>query len=268
MNQPYQLPPEDESRPSQSPQPPATRRIAVRMPVSEPRLTYALLGAIVLIFLYYFRMPAREQVLFLGDWAKINALIRDGEYYRLVSSMFLHLNLMHIIFNGYALYVLGRDVEALFGTSRFAIMYLLGGLSGSLASFIFTDAPSVGASGAIFAIFGADMVYFYHHRHLHGAAGRKHLSQLVVLMVINLALGFFASTGATNFRIDNAGHIGGLVGGVVLAWFIGPDYQVKQDSTAASGFTVVDENPLKRWALPSFLYAVGLAALTVYAVTA
>ncbi len=265
MKHPFQ-PPQPSGDSPEPPQPPGVRRVAVRMTVAEPRLTYVLLGVIVLIFFYFFSLSAREQVLFLSDWAKINEMIREGEYYRLFTSMFLHLNLTHIIFNGYALFVLGRDVEALFGLPRFAIIYLLGGLSGSLASFIFTAAPSVGASGAIFAIFGAQMVYFYQHRALHGTAGRRHLTHLIVLMMINLGLGFFASTGATNFRIDNAGHIGGLLGGVILAWFIGPAYQVQRDPTAESGFSVVDKNPVGRWALASGIYAVGLAALMAYAV--
>lgn len=248
-------------------QPPrVVRRIAVQLPVAEPRLVYGLLGVIVLIFLYSFSLSPVERNLFFSDWAKVNPAIRDGEYYRLFTSMFLHLNLTHILFNGYALYVLGRDVESLFGTARFAVIYFLGGLSGSLASFVFTDAPSVGASGAIFAIFGAEMVYFYQHRALHGERGRQHLNQLVILMVINLALGFFSS--ATTFRIDNAGHIGGLVGGLVLTWFIGPHYNVQADPTAEVGLRVVDQNPLQRWAMASVVYALALAVALVYAVTA
>jgi rhomboid protease GluP len=263
----YEQPPDD--RQPRMPTP-GLRRIAVRLPVNPPRLTYLLLGINVLIFLYYFSLSnGLEQYQFLYDWGKVNALIQDGEYYRLFTSMFLHLNLMHIFFNGYALYILGNDVEGLFGTPRFALVYFLGGLSGSLASFIFNDALSVGASGAIFAVFGADMVYFYQHRELHGEAGRRHLNQLVILMVINLALGLFSATGATNnFRIDNAAHIGGLIGGVVLAWFIAPNYNVQQDPTVQGGLKVVDTNPIERWALPSVLYAAGLVVAVVYAVSA
>ncbi|NLX10839.1 MAG: rhomboid family intramembrane serine protease [Chloroflexi bacterium] len=259
----YQPPPSPDSEP----EPPAPfRRIAVRMPVVVPRLTYLLLGGIVLIYLYYMALSPLEKNAFLSDWAKVNEPIRNGEYYRLVSSMFLHLNLMHILFNGYALYIIGRDVESLFGHVRFAIIYFLGGLSGALASFVFTDAPSVGASGAIFAIFGAEMIYFYKHRHLHGDAGRQHLRQLILLMVLNLGLGLFST--ATNFRIDNAGHIGGLVGGVVLAWFIAPEYNVQRDPAVEGGLRVVDQNPMPRWALSSVLYAAGLAAVLAYAITA
>ena len=153
------------------------------------------------------------------------------------------------------------------GTVRFAVIYLLGGLSGSLASFIFTDAPSVGASGAIFAIFGAEMVYFYQNRELHGERGRRHLNQLVFLMAAS-TWRWASSRTQTDFSIDNAGHIGGLVGGVVLTWFIGPRYNVQADPSGRSGLSVVDANPVQRWVMPSVVYAVGLTVLVVYAIAA
>lgn len=268
----YRLRPTPDQRqpappPQQTPPPPGFRRVAVHLPVSSPRLTYALLAVIVLIYLYYMSLTNLvAQNEFLAQWAKVNEAIRGGEYYRLLTSMFLHLNLMHVVFNGYALYIIGRDVEALFGHVRFAIIFFLGGLSGSLASFVFTSAPSVGASGAIFAVFGAEMVYFYQHRRLHGELGRRHLNQLIIVMLMNLALGVFSQ--ATAYKIDNAGHIGGLVGGVVLAWFIGPHYDVQADPAAEGGHRVVDQNPVQRWALPSLIYAAALAAVMAYAVSA
>ena len=267
----YQFPPSsDQQQQPASPQtpPPGFRRVAVRLPVSPPHLTYVLLGIIVVIYLYFMSLASTPgaQNEFLARWAKVNEPIRNGEYYRLLTSMFLHLNLMHIVFNGYALYIIGRDVEALFGHARFAIIYFLGGLSGALESFVFTSAPSVGASGAIFAVFGAEMVYFYQHRRLHGELGRRHLNQLIIIMMLNLALGVFSQ--ATAYKIDNAGHIGGLIGGVVLAWFIGPHYDVQADPTAEGGRRVVDQNPIRRWALPSLIYAAALAAVMAYAVSA
>jgi rhomboid protease GluP len=264
---PQQRPPSTEPPPEPPQQYGGLRRVAVRMPLAEPRLTYALLAVIVLIFMYFLSLPFEGQSEFLTRWAKVNDLIREGEPYRLLTSMFLHLNLMHILFNGYALFVIGRDVEALFGHVRFALIYFLGGLSGSLASFVFTDAPSVGASGAIFAIFGAEMVYFYQNRKLHGEMGRRHLNQLIFLMLLNLGLGFFSSA-TSGFRLDNAGHIGGLVGGVVLAWFIGPEFEVAQDASTVTGLRVVDRNEPRQWAGVSLAYAVGLVAMTVYAVAA
>jgi len=257
----------DPNTPPTEPPSGSVRRVAIRMPLAEPRLMYVLLAVIVLIFLYYISLPPLGKAEFLTRWAKVNELIRNGEPYRLFTSMFLHLNLMHILFNGYALYVIGRDVEALFGHVRFALIYFLGGLSGSLASFVFTDAPSVGASGAIFAIFGAEMVYFYQNRQLHGEMGRRHLNQLIFLMLLNLGLGFFSSA-TSGFRLDNAGHLGGLIGGIVLAWFIGPEYEVARDPEIDGGLRVVDQNQIRQWAWMSAAYAAALAAITVYAVTA
>lgn len=245
---------------------PRQRWIAVELPLATPRLVYVLLAIIVLVSLYFFSLPESGQAQFLYDWAKVNELIRDGEYYRMFTSMFLHLTLMHLFFNGYALYLLGRDVESLFGTARFAVIYFLGGLTGSLASFLFSDAPSVGASGAIFAIFGAEIVYFYRHRALHGEAGRRHLSQLIMLMVFNLALGLFSSAGVASFRIDNAAHLGGLAGGALLAWLIGPIYRIKADYQAAAGFSVTDTNAFQRWSLLALVYAASFVVVATYAV--
>ncbi len=244
------------------------RRIAIRFPVAQPRLTYVLLGVNLLIFMYYFSLPQIDQLRFLIDYGKVNEAIVAGEYYRLFTAMFLHLDLSHMLLNGLALYIFGRDVEALFGSVRFGIIYLLGGLSGSLASFVFTDGVSVGASGAIFAIFGAEIVYLYHHRDLHGTGGRNLLTRLIFFMVLELSIGFIGEAGIGNFRIDNAGHIGGLVGGVVLAWFIAPAYRVMRDPAHPDHLRIVDENPFKRWRLPSLIYALALGVVIVYAVAA
>jgi rhomboid protease GluP len=237
------------------------------MKVTEPRLTYGLLAANVLIFMYFFSLSAADQVSFFDRWAKVNEAIKHGDYYRLLSSMFLHLNVTHILVNGYSLYILGRDIEALFGRARFLVIYFLGGLSASLASFIFTPAPSLGASGAIFALFGAEMVYFYQHRALHGTMGRRHLNQLVFLLIFNLTLGFLPSS-VSNFRLDNAAHIGGLIGGMILTLLIGPAYNVQRDPTAEGGLRVADNNPMQRWASLAALYAVGLVIAVIYAVSA
>lgn len=243
------------------------RRIPVRFPVTTPRLMYALLAINVAIFLYYFRLPVREQILFLLDWGKVNERILDGETYRLFTAMFLHLDLTHMLLNGLALYVFGRDVEMLLGSVRFGVIYLLGGLSGSLASFVFTDGLSVGASGAIFAIFGAEIVYLYHHRTLHGPGGQRLFSRLLLFMVLELAIGFVGASGIGEFRIDQAGHVGGLVGGIVLTWFIGPAYRIARDVEHGGELSVVDENPLRRWAPYAALYALLLLVITTYAIS-
>lgn len=245
---------------------PAPQRVIMRLPTMRPVVTYTLLAINILIFAYYTSLPELRQTQFLTDWGKVNHLIREGEYYRLLTAMFLHLDLMHIFFNGWALLMLGRDVEGLYGSARFALIYLLGGLTGSLASLVFTDALSVGASGAIFAIFGADMVYFFLHRELHGQAGRQHLTQLIFLMVIIMVQGFVSAAGIGKFGIDNAGHVGGLVGGLVLAWFISPAYTIERDASVESGLILVDGNPIERWAPFAGAYAIALFALTAFAI--
>lgn len=130
---------------------------------------------------------------------------RNGEYYRMLTSAFLHAGLMHLGFNMFALYLFGSQVESILGIPRFVGLYLLAALGGSAAS-LFFSAPnqfSLGASGAVFGIFGAYFVL---------ARDRGlDTSQVGGLIVINLILG------AVVPQIDNAAHIGGLVTGAAVA---------------------------------------------------
>jgi rhomboid protease GluP len=274
--------------PQQQPAPVGAPRqqlsVRVTLPTVQPILVYIILGLIVLVFLYsqslstdsvpdnltnrqeslmtYVGQTLSERDLFLAQWAKINDLVyEEGEYYRLFTSMFLHLDFVHILFNAYALYLFGRDVEGLFGHIRFAIVYILGGLAGSVGSLLYTDAWSIGASGAIFAVFGAMGVYLYQHRHFYGEVANRRLTQMAFLGVVNIIFGL-----APGNRIDNAAHIGGLVGGIVLAWFIAPEFELKRDETDVSPtVTVVDTNTPAKWIIVPVLFAVGLIASVVYA---
>ena len=231
-------------------------RVRVTIPTVEPILTYILLGAIVLIYLLTQSMSPRELDIFFQNWAKINNRVYEGEYYRLLTSMFLHLNLTHILFNGYALFLFGREVERIFGHVRFAIIYFLGGLSGSVGSLLYTDAPSIGASGAIFAVFAAMGVYFYHHRQLYGQSAQVRLTQMAVLAIINIVFGFIPS-----MRIDNAAHIGGLLGGIVLAWFICPE--LKLEGISSMEPEVVDVNKPENWIVVPVIYAIALVIVVL-----
>ncbi|KIY22337.1 rhomboid family intramembrane serine protease [Mesobacillus subterraneus] len=140
--------------------------------------------------------------------AKFNPLILEGEWWRFFTPVIIHIGLLHLFMNTLALYYLGTMVERLYGNGRFFVIYILAGFSGVLASFISSPNLSAGASGAIFGCFGA-LLYF-------GVAKPKlfwrtlGLNTLVVLG-INLAFGF------TVPGIDNAGHLGGLVGGFAAA---------------------------------------------------
>ena len=150
--------------------------------------------------------------------AKVNQLVVQGQVWRLFTAMFLHIGVLHLLFNLYALNALGPLVEGYFGSVRYLAIYLLAGLFGSLASFAFSPAISAGASGAIFGLAGAITVYFLRYRENFGARGRAILQNMLMVIGINLVFGFVAP------GIDNWGHMGGLIGGGVVTWGLLPRY--------------------------------------------
>lgn len=246
-----------ESEPQHPPQPSPSR---MRIQLYQPIFTYAILVIIALIFFYYRSLPPLEQALFVRSWAKINDAVYEGEYYRLFTAMFLHLDLSHIVFNGLALYIFGRDVEGLFGHTRFLIIYFLGGLAGSVGSLIYTNAPSIGASGAVFALFSALGVHFYQHRELYGPYAAIRVRQMVVLAAINILFGLSPGT-----RIDNAAHMGGLIGGFILAWFISPEFQRHASFLGPNQLVIMDTNPPTKWFFVPIVFSVVLILLVAYA---
>ena len=167
--------------------------------------------------------------------AKINQLVAAGEVWRLFTAMFLHIGVIHLLFNLYALNSLGPLVEAYFGHLRFTAIYLIGGLFGSLASYAFSPAPSAGASGAVFALAGAITVYFLKYRENFGARGRAILNNMFVVIAINLVFGLSQS------GIDNWGHIGGLVGGALVTAGLLPVYQ--RPAVVTYGINTMEEEP-------------------------
>jgi rhomboid protease GluP len=145
------------------------------------------------------------------------AAVADGEYWRLWSVTLLHGDFLHLAFNMYALYLAGSIVERWYGSIRFGLFYLACAAAGSTASFVFgSDVPSVGASGAIFGLFGILLGAGWVH-HPVDRQSRGIMSQLLVLVVINIAFGF-----ASGSRIDNAAHLGGLAAGLWLGALIPP----------------------------------------------
>lgn len=250
---------------------PRSQAIPVGMPDLQPRFTAILLGLIVLVYLagQIITVPAQffniNGVLYPvtsgEDWlffsgAKINELILgEGQYYRLLTMMFLHADLIHLAFNGYALWIFGQTVERFFGHGRFLAVYFLGGLTASVASLLFSSVPSVGASGAIFAIFGAEIVFIYQHRKIFGVGGQQRLNNLLFVLGFNMLIGF------TSTRIDNWAHIGGLVAGAALTWLIGPQFSVGHDPGTApqpEAPQLVDGRPSQAWAVTSVLWTGGL----------
>jgi membrane associated rhomboid family serine protease len=135
--------------------------------------------------------------------------VADGQFWRLFTAMFLHANVLHIAFNGYALYLFGSMIESNLGRTRMVIVYAVTGFLASAVSYAFVGVGGlgVGASGAIFGIFGAFIAYNYRRRHLAIASANLRWAATMLLLNALLAFGFR--------EIDWRAHLGGLVAGVV-----------------------------------------------------
>jgi rhomboid protease GluP len=201
---------------------PTEQRPGLRLPLARPIVTYVLLGILVLIFiadLVLTQLFGDRIVFILG--AQWNQDVGAGWYWQLLTATFLHAGLTHLAFNGYALYVLGRDIESLYGSLWFTVLYFLAGLAGSAAWYVFGSAdPSVGASGAIFGLMGAEAAFFLRNRGLFGSFARQRLRNVLVLLVINFIIGF------TIPNINYVAHLGGLVAGFLVGLVLTPSYVV------------------------------------------
>lgn len=142
--------------------------------------------------------------------------ILNGEYYRLLSCVFMHGGIIHLLCNMYCLYVIGPQVESFFGKIKYIVIYLLSGIIGSLMSLSITNSISLGASGAIFGLLGSILYFGYHYRVYLSQAIK---SQIIPIIVLNLFLGFILN------GVDNAAHIGGLIGGVLVSMMAGVKYK-------------------------------------------
>lgn len=146
--------------------------------------------------------------------------VAEGDWYRLLSVVLVHGGLIHLASNMYALYLVGPIVEGLYGRARFLAIYVLTAIAASTMSYVLVPADAVGASGAIFGLFGILFVALRVHGPMLGRAARGIARQVGFLIVINLALGF-GLMGA-GFGIDNAAHVGGLAAGAWLGLLIAP----------------------------------------------
>lgn len=144
--------------------------------------------------------------------ANLKEAVVAGEVYRLLTCAFLHAGIIHLVFNMYSLFIIGNQVETYIGKFKFTLVYLISAISASLMSCLFTEGLSVGASGAIFGLLGALLYFGYHYRLYLGDVLK---SQIIPLILINLMLGFMLS------GVDNAAHIGGLIGGYLATMALG-----------------------------------------------
>lgn len=214
MNDPYSERNAPASTSSGEPAP-AHRAVTVSLPSIPPTVTYILIGFTVFVYLLQMASMAIFQAdlpIYYG--ARINAAIRAGEWWRFITPVFLHGSAGHIFFNMYALFAIGGFLERNLGHGRFILLYFLGAFSGNVFSFLLTEGYSVGASTAVFGLIGAQLLFFYQNRELFGGYARQAIGNTLFIIAINLFIGL--SPG-----IDNWGHVGGLLGGTMFAWFAG-----------------------------------------------
>lgn len=239
--------------PYSSPYPPqasSPQEVVVQQPQRQPVVTYTILAVTVLVYLL---QMATESFLLGVDlpamWGmKVNELIIAGQFWRLITPVLLHGSILHIAFNMYALISFGPGLERYYGHGRFVALYLISGFAGNVFSFLFSSAPSLGSSTAIFGLLGAEGVFLYQNRKLFGRGAQRALINLITIAVINLFIGL------SNPGIDNWGHLGGLMGGILFAWFAGPLLDVEQN---AFNYTLTD----RRGSGTSLRAGVGVAAL-------
>ena len=229
MNEPFgsaQGGPASEPSPSSAGQPQEPARppqgVRVAMPQSAPYVTYSIVAVTAFVFI----LQLGTQALLGGDlpavlFIKNNDLIRAGQIWRLLTPALLHGSLLHIGFNMYALISFGTGLERHFGRGRFLLLYVLGAFAGNVLSFLFTDLPSLGASTAIFGLLAAEGVFLVQNRKLFAGQFRNAIGNIIFVAAINLfIIGSLPG-------IDNWGHIGGLLGGLIFTAFAGPVYEIE-----------------------------------------
>lgn len=183
----------------------------------KPIVTYILIALNVLCYLLPILTNNYNEV--INRFCLHGPTIREyNEFYRIITSGFLHGNIFHLLFNCYALLVIGSQLESFIGKAKYLIVYLFSIIIGSLMSITFSTTPSIGASGAIFGLMGSLVYFGYHYRVYLGNALR---SQIIPLIVLNLLYGFMVT------GIDNAAHIGGLIGGLLITMALGIPYKSK-----------------------------------------
>lgn len=165
---------------------------------------------ITLCVLVYILQLFNPKLLYLG--ANISDFVKMGEVYRIITCTFIHAGIIHLLCNMYSLYIIGSQLETFIGKARFIFVYIISAISGSLMSLIFTAGASVGASGAIFGLLGSLLYFGYHYRIYLGSVLKD---QIIPIIILNILLGFMLP------GVDNAAHIGGLIGGYLATVSVG-----------------------------------------------
>ena len=194
---------------------------------NKPIITYILIFInIVMFVLMYMLGNGSENTNTLIDFgANYILLTKAGEYYRLITSGFLHIGVIHLLLNMYSLYIVGTQVEYFYGKVKYIIIYLFSLIMGSLFTVALSSVNTVsaGASGAIFGLLGSILYFGVKYR---GYIGNSLVNQIVPVVVLNLIIGF------TTPGIGNAAHIGGLVGGYLISMAVGIGIDKKEQKSS------------------------------------
>ena len=231
-NQPGGYPPPGGPAPYSGAAPVTSQPVMIQLPNTRPWVSYALIGLTLLVFLgqeYGTYILHNDFLAQLG--AMYGPLVTAGEYWRLITPVFLHAGEIHFAVNMYSLYAIGPALERHYGHARFLALYLIAGFSGNVFSYFFspslTNNPnqvipaSLGASTAIFGVLAAEGVLLFQNRKILGNRSGSALRNILIIAAMNLIIGY------TIPGIDNWGHLGGIAGGLLFAWFAGPIWQVE-----------------------------------------
>ena len=180
----------------------------------NPIVTYSImLVCLIMLVITFFNGDGFSNNSLIKYGANVDFLVKNGEYFRLITCIFLHGSIIHFVLNMYSLYVIGPQIESFFGRKKFLFIYLVSGVCGSILSIAFThNVISVGASGAIFGLLGSMAYFGYYYR---AYLGNVVKSQIIPIILLNLTIGFILP------NIDNGAHIGGLIGGILSTMAVG-----------------------------------------------
>lgn len=181
-----------------------------------PYVTYGIIAINTIVFILMFFFDKYNYFVYNYSTYGYDIIVHH-EYYRLFTGAFLHADIFHFLFNMYALYLIGSQIESFMGKAKYIVIYMFSLLSGSLLSIILNRYASIGASGAIFGLLGSLLYFGYHYRVYLGGVIK---SQIIPIIVVNLLIGFFAGG-----SIDNYAHIGGLIGGILITIGVGVKYK-------------------------------------------
>ena len=195
-------------------------RFAASGPASAP-VTGALLAINVAFWLLLEFTGGSQNSENLYRWgAKFGPAIYNGDWWRLIVPVFMHIGLLHLAANSVGLLIFGSMVERIFGKVQYLAIYLITGVAGNVASYWAGPTLGAGGSGALFGVVGAFAIYLLLNRRLLGRYGRQAFTSVVFIVLINVVIGM------TVTGIDNAAHIGGLVAGAATALLLAPRERV------------------------------------------